>query len=86
MEKDRTSSSLITYAGLKSIEVFKTNVAEEKEADRISSLLAQTFPRYAIHFDLEDCDRILRIEGDVIHNEHIISLLANQGYDCTVLV
>lgn len=86
MEENRTSSSLITYSGLKSIEVFKTNVTEEKEANRVLSILHNQFPRYDIHFDLEDCDRILRIEGHAVFNEQIIELLSKLGYVCIALV
>jgi hypothetical protein len=45
------------------IEVFKTNVEEAKDAGTIVQLLLQQFPGSRINFDLQDCDKILRVEG-----------------------
>jgi hypothetical protein len=87
MEKTRVSNfSLITYIGLKRVEVFSTNVEEEKDANYLSFMLSQNFPRLDVHFDLEDCDRILRVEGHAVYNEQIIDLLSELGYYCTALV
>ena len=46
------------------IEVFRTNVGKEKEADLLLGHFHREFPNYRINFDLEDCDKILRIETD----------------------
>lgn len=42
------------------IEVFKTN-ATNQTAVALQALISQNFPRYQINFDLEDCDRVLRV-------------------------
>ncbi|MDB5255956.1 MAG: hypothetical protein JWM14_651 [Chitinophagaceae bacterium] len=76
----------MAYAGLKRIEVFKTNVEKEQEAEELRFMLSQKFPWFDVHFDLEDCDHILRVEGYAVLNEQIISLLSKQGYQCTALV
>ena len=48
------------------IEVFKTNVPEVCVAQNIIALLLEHFPESKINFDLHDCDKILRFEGDII--------------------
>lgn len=76
----------MAYECLKRVEVFKTNVLEEGEAEHLLVMLLQNFPNFEMNFDLEDCDRILRIEGHAFANDQIISLLTKQGYQCMALV
>ena len=45
------------------IEVFKTNISSKSKAEETLQLLNSRFPGYVFHFDLEDCDNILRIES-----------------------
>ncbi len=44
------------------VEVFKTNVHKISHANRIINLLLQQFPGNKINFDINDCDKIFRIE------------------------
>lgn len=37
------------------------------------------------NFDLEDCDKILRVETQSLHAPTITSLLKNQGFYCEEL-
>jgi len=69
------------------IEVFKTNVKNKKDANRIISILNSMFEKYSINFDLEDCDKILRIENNygVIDISIICELLKNEGVFFEVL-
>jgi hypothetical protein len=67
------------------VEVFKTSVQDKLESCFVIEKLQAQFPNYVINFDLEDCDRILRIEHAVIENEKVIALLNSQGYDCETL-
>ena len=46
------------------IEVFKTNVQEFSEAQKLVALLRKHFPNSKINFDLDDCDKVLRVEGN----------------------
>ena len=46
------------------IEIFKTNVSNKKLAGRVLKALRTRLPAYAFNFDLEDCDRILRVQSD----------------------
>ncbi|MEO5570624.1 MAG: hypothetical protein ABIT08_00745, partial [Bacteroidia bacterium] len=57
------------------VEVFKTNVEKPKEAKILISKLAGHFPKHKINFDLEDCDKILRVEGKNISPEKIVELM-----------
>lgn len=67
------------------IEVFKTNVKRKKDAKTIIILLKRCFPKVQANFDLEDCDKILRIEAADIDELKIISLLESEGFDCGIL-
>lgn len=44
------------------VEVFKTNVATEETAAELLQSLQSLLPLATINFDLQDCDRVLRIE------------------------
>ncbi len=65
------------------IEVFKTNVAHDDEALILLEQMRTTFPGYKINFDLDDCDRILRIESpfERIDPSLWIELLRSNGFD-----
>lgn len=68
------------------VEVFKTNVQKEKEAELLLEKLQEQFPQYKINFDLADCDKILRVEGKQIQPQNIISIMEKSSYNCEVLV
>lgn len=67
------------------VEVFKTNVEEVTQSKIILDVLGKTFPSFALNFDLEDCDRILRVEGENILPLKIIAILNTNGYECEIL-
>ena len=67
------------------VEVFKTNVRTVREANLIIQKLAEEFPTHKINFDLSDCDRILRIQGNDILERRIISIVTSLNYDCEML-
>ena len=67
------------------VEVFKTNVQYRELAEQLVSILRSRFAFYKINFDLEDCDKILRVEGKQICVEIIIEILINHGLECEVL-
>lgn len=71
---------------LSMVEVFKTNVQEQSHAAELIALFNSYFPGSRINFDLEDCDKILRIEGGgALHPSKIMLLMNEHGFDCTVL-
>ena len=67
------------------IEVFKTNVEEACHAKNVVALLLQHFPGSKINFDLHDCDKILRVEGENFAAEKVIGLVTESGFTCIVL-
>jgi hypothetical protein len=67
------------------IEVFKTNVQLEEEAATLAGKLSLEFPLTKINFDLEDCDKVLRVEGKDVAPHKIIEMLSSDGYQCDFL-
>jgi hypothetical protein len=67
------------------VEVFTTSVQEQCEADKILVLLQQRFPASKINFDLHDCDKILRVEGNTVEVEKVMMLVKENGFVCRVL-
>ena len=67
------------------VEVFKTNVMKTAEADRLIDLLLQHFPGSRINIDLEDCDKVLRVEAKDPTPHRIIALVKEHGYHCCEL-
>ena len=67
------------------VEVFKTNVRYATHATELVQQLAEHFPSFKINFDLTDCDKILRVEGDSILSCRIIELLQERDYECALL-
>ncbi len=68
------------------VEVFKTNVTNPQQADELTGLLRNLLPGSSVNFDLEDCDRILRIEGEDIAAEQVVKLLKTFNCECDVLL
>jgi len=67
------------------VEVFKTNVVHHEDASVLISKLAALFPGSKVTFDLEDCDNILRIEGQTVIAGRVISMLNAHNYLCHML-
>jgi hypothetical protein len=67
------------------VEVFKTNVHKVEMAEQLVSTLRVRFPFSKVNFDLEDCDKILRIEDKEVCAESIIELMNLKGFECEVL-
>lgn len=63
------------------IEVFKSNIIKKKQANEFKKKCLNKYPNYQITFDLEDCDKIVRVEAislnvkdimDIAHNANIL--------------
>ena len=67
------------------VEVFKTNVEHETEAKELTEMIRQRFPASRVNFDLQDRDRILRVEGTDVCIDTIIGIMKTAGFTCTVL-
>ena len=62
------------------VEVFKTNVQKINDSKLLIRKLLEHFPNTRINFDLSDCDKILRAEGENILPEKIVELVSSSGY------
>ena len=67
------------------VEVFKTNVQTVAEATRLTGMLHHHLPGSIVSFDLQDCDKVLRIEHHAPDVEQVIGLLQGSGYVCSLL-
>jgi hypothetical protein len=72
---------LVTYGG-KIITIYKTSVTKKTE---VRALKAQLDPLGKWNFDLDDCDKILRIESEANIETKAIDLLAEYGFICVEL-
>lgn len=67
------------------VEVFKTNIDNELTADALVNELQSLFPCSTVNFDLEDCDRILRVKGNDINPHSVAAVLDRRGFICEAL-
>ena len=69
------------------VEVFKTNVKDSGQANMLLDQINKSFDNYKANFDLEDCDKILRIKCTIglIQSTDLITLLKDLGFDAEVL-
>jgi hypothetical protein len=72
---------------MKIVKVFKTDVQDQPTSGHIIHLLQLAFSYYRINFDLDDCDRVLRIEShqEPIEESEIQLFIASCGYHCEPL-
>jgi hypothetical protein len=67
------------------VEVFKTNVRKKAQSKMLLCALSEVFPSSKINFDLSDCDKVLRVEGEDIEAMRIMVLVNEHGFACEVL-
>ncbi len=69
------------------IEVFKTNVKEDCHANLLVDQIHKIFEGHEANFDLEDCDKILRVKcrSGFIQPSKFIRLLNDFGFHAEVL-
>ena len=67
--------------------MFKTNVNEKQQAELILKAIHHEHSCYVANFDLQDCDKILRIKAanGVVMTEPIIMLINRLGYRAVLL-
>ena len=69
----------------KMVEVFKTNIQKKTESKMLLSVLSEAYPSFKINFDLSDCDKVLRVEGENIEASNIMILVKKNGFRCEIL-
>lgn len=67
------------------VEIFKTNVMSADVSEMLLGKLSARLPACCLNFDLDDCDKILRAEGEIIDAAAIITLLKADGFECELL-
>ena len=67
------------------IYVFKTSVKNKKHIRQLSPFLNNLLQQSKWNFDLEDCDKILRIDSEENLRLKIIDLLNMQKFNCEEL-
>lgn len=67
------------------VEAFITNVQKKAESKMLLSVFSEAFPSFKINFDLSDCDKVLRVEGDNIEPSRIMTLVKEHGFRCEIL-
>jgi len=69
------------------VEVFKTNVKYQEEANLIISQIRSLSEGLDANFDLEDCDRILRVcsQNNTVNTKQILQLVKAAGFHAEVL-
>jgi hypothetical protein len=67
------------------VEVFKTNVQKKAQSKMLLCILSEAFPSFKINFDLSDCDKVLRVEGDNMEALRIMILVKKHGFTCELL-
>lgn len=66
--------------------VFKTSVITEIQISKLRPELDELLPDSQWNFDLDDCDKILRIDTSADIADAIITLLLTSGFDCEELL
>ena len=67
------------------IEVFKTNIQDISQADKLITLLLDHFPGSRVNVDLHDCDKVLRIEGRNFLPSTVMRLVEQNSFMCAML-
>lgn len=70
---------------IKMIEVFKTDISNNAVAEIIAKHLQNILPEAKINFDLEDCDNILRVEGNSMLVNTVAQQITALGFYCKAL-
>ncbi|WP_126248832.1 hypothetical protein [Chitinophaga rhizosphaerae] len=67
------------------IGIFKTNINTQKEKKRVIRALSGEFSATMCTLDLEDCDKVLRVDCPQMQEHQVISFVRDLGYQCAVL-
>lgn len=65
--------------------VFRTSVKSETDIRKLAPYLDELLLPSVWNFDLDDCDKILRVDSPEEISEAIITLLLVTGFDCEEL-
>lgn len=66
--------------------VFKTNISNRWQTRRLRKQFEEQLQVSYSSFDLEDCDKVLRIESSFEVTNQVIQLMQENGFSCEELV
>ena len=66
------------------VEIFRTNVKNKRLAGKILKALQEHLPAFYFNFDLEDCDRILRVQSNECPVECVKIIQIVKGYSIEI--
>lgn len=69
------------------VEVFKTDVKHADHARMLLDQIHNAFSDYVANFDLDDCDKILRVESHkgAVEASHVVDIIRTMGFSAEVL-
>jgi hypothetical protein len=69
------------------IQVFKTNIKRKSDALGMISILKKEIPYSLVNIDLQDCDKVLRVEAKhhIVDQKEIIELVRSFNFYCEEL-
>ncbi|RYG19159.1 MAG: hypothetical protein EOO07_07410 [Chitinophagaceae bacterium] len=67
------------------IYVYRTSVCCKKAVLQLSPYINNILQRMAWNFDLEDCDKILRLNTNFERALKVVMLLRDKGFECSEL-
>lgn len=69
------------------VEVFKTNVQVARHARILAEEMEKRCPSYEVNFDLDDCDRIMRVvsRGGAVEVSVVVAMMKSLGFTAEVL-
>lgn len=70
---------------MRNVKIFSTDIENRTQVNDISAAICSLFPHSIVTVDLEDCDKVLRVEGNIPASEYIINLLSKLGFRCEEL-
>jgi len=65
--------------------IYKTNVSTQRHVQQVRALFERMLSIKRWTFDLEDCDKVLRIEARGLQRETVARILAKAGILCEPL-
>ena len=66
--------------------IFKTNVINEHDVQKIAPVLDEDHRIEKWSIDLDDVDRVLRIESQQLQHSEVIAHISAVGYSCEELI
>lgn len=73
------------YKPLTMVEVFVTDISDKKKADLITAIIKTRLNYSRVDIDVDDCDRVLRVEGEGICTEDVAAIVKCEGHACTIM-